>query len=311
MLQQTQVDRVRPRFEAFIERFPDLETLAGSEETAVLEEWSGLGYYRRARLLHGLARQVVDLGGRLPQSASELQRLPGIGPYTAAAVASLAFGERVPVLDGNVVRVGARVLTLDLDPRRAEGRSALQAWVDRLFGDQRPGEVNEALMELGAILCTPNAPSCSGCPLAGSCRARAQGSQKAYPPPRAGRGPERLLWVAACCIDRRGWWLLRRVSEGPILRGMWLPPVLEVGPEEDLLAVASRLVPIETSGPILGSAIRHSITHRRITVLPVMLTGDCSSAPDGDWRWADPLDPGVPTSSLLAKLATLSQPRLL
>ncbi len=127
MLQQTQVDRVVPRFESFVARFPNFASLAAADEDEVVEEWSGLGYYRRARMLHRLAVAVADGGGDLPNSAAGLERLPGIGPYTAAAVASLAWGEKVPVLDGNTMRVGARVLALDSDPRSAEGRRRLES----------------------------------------------------------------------------------------------------------------------------------------------------------------------------------------
>ncbi len=232
MLQQTQVDRVRPRFEAFIAAFPDLAALAAASEEAVLAAWSGLGYYRRARMLHRLAREVAAGTGTLPGCAAELAELPGVGPYTAAAVASLAFGEAVPVLDGNVQRVAARFLAFGGDPRSADGREALLRWLRPLVEEGPPGLVNEALMELGATVCRPVSPHCGRCPLAVGCRARAEGRQERIPPPRRRRSEQVLSWAAACCVDAEGRWLVRQVCEGPILRGLWLPPIAELEPRE-------------------------------------------------------------------------------
>jgi A/G-specific adenine glycosylase len=302
MLQQTQVDRVVPRFEAFVGRFPTFEVLAGAVEEAVLEEWSGLGYYRRVRMLHRLAQEVVERPGGLPKTARELEKLPGIGPYTAAAVASLAFGEARPVLDGNVMRVGARVMAMQLDPRSVEGRQHLESWISGLMEGQSPGRVNEALMELGAIVCTPVGPGCARCPFEAHCEARAQGRQQDFPPPRRRRETESLRWVAACVADANGSWLVRRVDRGPILRGLWLPPFAEHEVGENLEKAAARLAPcVEISSPVLGGAVRHNITHRKIEVTPVLFNGAHTDVPEG-WQWVDPRTPGVPTSSLLAKL---------
>jgi len=303
MLQQTQVDRVVPRFESFVARFPTFEKLAGASENEVLEEWSGLGYYRRARMLHRLAREVVDLPEGLPQTARELQALPGIGPYTAAAVASLAFAEAEPVLDGNVMRVGARVRAVEADPRSAQGRRQLEGWIHSLLEGEPPGKVNEALMELGATVCTSVDPGCARCPLGPECEARRQGRQADFPPPRRRRVSESLRWVAACVIAADGEWLLRRVDEGPILRGLWLPPLMEVEGDVDLEREASELVPIGVmSSPKFGDTVRHNITHRKIDVIPVRFEAARSEPPSDAWRWVEPKNPGVPTSSLLAKL---------
>lgn len=303
MLQQTQVDRVVPRFVAFLDRFPTLEDLAAAAEGEVLAAWSGLGYYRRARLLHRLAQEVVAGSGELPPTVDELERLPGVGPYTAAAVASLAFGRRAPVLDGNVLRVGARVLALDVVPQDAAGRRRILAWVRTLMEARPPGEVNEALMELGAVVCRPAAPRCGSCPLADDCRAAAEGRPEAYPRPRRQRTPEDHLWVAACCVDPGGRWLLRRIDSGPILRGLWLPPVGDVPSRDHAGARAAELAP----APVLGGGdplpdVRHGITHRRIRVIPVPLRLGDVPAPGPGWRWTDPHADTLPTSSLLAKL---------
>ena len=187
MAQQTQLDRVVPLFEAFTRRFPSLGDLASASQDEVVEAWSGLGYYRRARLLHRLAIEVMTGSGELPKTASELEKLPGIGPYTAAAVASMVFGEAVPLADGNVARVGARVMAVAEDPRRKAGKTAILEWVGGLMSDAPPGEVNEALMELGALLCTPARPRCVECPLEEDCRARLEGDPTVYPPPRQTR----------------------------------------------------------------------------------------------------------------------------
>jgi A/G-specific adenine glycosylase len=289
MLQQTQVDRVVPRFESFVGRFPTFEVLAAASEEEVLAEWSGLGYYRRARMLHRLAREVVERPEGIPRLAGELVKLPGIGPYTAAAVASLAFGEGEPVLDGNVMRVGARALAMGLDPRSDEGRRRLEAWIRGLMDGEPAGQVNEALMELGATVCTPAEPGCGRCPLGSA--------------PRGRRATEKVRWVAACVVAEDGTWLLRRVDEGPILRGLWLPPLVEIEDGADPTAAAARLVPVDvTSSQKVGPAVRHNITHRRIVVVPIRFGAARIDEPSAAWRWVDPKNPGVPTSSLLQKL---------
>jgi A/G-specific adenine glycosylase len=303
MLQQTQVDRVVPRFESFIGRFPTFEVLARASEEEVLEEWSGLGYYRRAHMLHRLAREIGERLDGLPRTTGELVKLPGIGPYTAAAVASLAFAEAEPVLDGNVMRVGARVQAMDAVPRSAEGCNQLEGWIRSLMEGEPPGQVNEALMELGATVCTPMDPFCDRCPLDSVCEARKQGRQQDFPPPRRRRAAESFRWVAACVVADDGSWLVRRVDEGPILRGLWLPPLLELGDGADPEKAALGLVP-ETplSFPRLGRTVRHKITHRLIDVIPFYFKTAHTEPPTDAWRWVDPKDPGVPTSSLLAKL---------
>ena len=303
MLQQTQVDRVVPRFESFVRRFPTVASLAAAAEDEVVEEWSGLGYYRRARMLHRLAQEVVGRADGFPQTAQELQLLPGIGPYTAAAVASLAFDEAVPVLDGNTMRVGARVLAVDSDPRLAAGRQRIGRWIAGLMEGESPGAVNEALMELGATVCAPTQPDCRSCPLALECGARSAGRQEEIPPPRRRKATLELSWIAACFIDPDDSWLLRRIDEGPILRGLWLPPLAELKGGSDPVAEAAGLLPINSIGNgKTGSPIRHNITHRKIDVIPVRFAIDLFQPPSEAWRWVDPTKPGLPTSSLLAKL---------
>lgn len=314
MAQQTQIDRVVPRFEAFVARFPDLAALAAAPEQDVVESWSGLGYYRRARLLHAAAREIAAGSGELPRTAAELERLPGVGPYTAAAVASMVFGEAVPVMDGNVARVAARVLALDGDPRTRPGRSAVLDWVAGMLRDaSQPGEVNEALMELGARICAPTDPGCDVCPLAPDCRALAEGDPEAHPPPRRLRAPIRVHWVTAIVEDAAGRWLLHRVDDGPILRGLWLPPFAEVDPGRPVERQAAALVPFGEGAAVeLLDTVRHSITHRRIEVVPAAVRVAADPDVPPGWAWADPAAPELPTSSLLGKLlrSVRARPRL-
>jgi A/G-specific adenine glycosylase len=308
MLQQTQVERVVPRFESFVRRFPGFDYLARAMEEEVLAEWSGLGYYRRARMLHRLAREVVERPNGLPQTTGELEELPGVGPYTAAAVASLAFSVAAPVLDGNVIRVGARVSADGCEPRSAEGRLKIESWVLELMEGESPGEVNEALMELGATLCTPFDPACDRCPIIAVCEAEKLGRQQDFPRPRKRRATQSLRWVAACVVDADGRWLVRRIDEGPILRGLWLPPLAELEDGADPVREAARLLPFdETLSAEKGPPVLHNITHRKIEVIPFRF--DISSfEPAGDeWRWVDPNTPGIPTSSLLQKLVNAVQ----
>jgi A/G-specific adenine glycosylase len=305
MLQQTQVERVIPRFELFISRFPDLESLAAADEEEVLEMWAGLGYYRRARLLHRLAREVVVGVGTLPRSAVELEALPGVGPYTAAAVASLAHGEAAPVLDGNVMRVASRVLALDDNPRSATGRRTVVAWVADLMQGQPPGEINEGLMELGATVCTPSSPGCLDCPLREGCQAHGDGRPASYPPPRRCRAIEDHRWVAACVVRADGAWRLHRIEDGPILRGLWLPPLADLEDGVDPVGRARVLANLPHSDAAMGGTIHHGITHRRIRVTPVRLDADEAQAGVGEGvRWWRPGEPLPATSSLLAKLVT-------
>ncbi len=226
MLQQTQVDTVRPYFDRFLHTFPTLHALADADEAALLKAWEGLGYYTRVRNLQRAARQVVtEYGGHLPHRAAELERLPGVGAYTAAAIASIAFGEAIPVVDGNVARVFARHNLLPDDFSKLPPRKALATWLTPYIASSgNPADFNQAMMELGALVCTPHNPNCAACPLRDSCRAVAESKQAAYPiiSPRKAL-PERKGTVLIV-RDTEGRLLLIQQTEQRLLKGFWELP---------------------------------------------------------------------------------------
>lgn len=266
MLQQTRVETAIPYFERFLDRFPDPGALAAAPVEHALELWSGLGYYRRCRQLHAAAGLVAAGGGALPRSAAELERLPGVGAYTAAAIASIAFGERVPVVDGNVVRVLARRAALAGAPERAATRRAIAAQAGALLDPQRPGDSNQALMELGATLCTARAPRCAQCPLAAGCRGWQSGAPERYPAPRA-RAPGVALAQTAALVEAEGRWLFLRRAEGAsLLAGLWeMPTVAGVGAAAEA-ALAGALGGSWRLGEELAR-VRHAITFRRLEIV--------------------------------------------
>lgn len=224
MLQQTRVETVIPYYMKWMDRFPRVEILAGAPEDEVLKLWQGLGYYSRARRLHGAAKLVRDrYQGSLPSSSSELRELPGVGEYTAGAVASIAFGERVPAVDGNVKRVLSRLFDLP-----APGPGELRELASRLVDPRRPGDFNQAFMELGSQVCTPRSPSCESCPVAPACMALERGTVELRPA-REKRKPvpetEVASLVAVGTDEPR--FLVRKRPHSGLLAGMWEFPGVE------------------------------------------------------------------------------------
>jgi A/G-specific adenine glycosylase len=268
MLQQTTVEAVRPRFEEFVERFPSLGALAAASEEEVLAAWSGLGYYQRARNLRRAAILLVrENSGAVPDSAEALARLPGVGRYTAGAVASIAFGKPEPILDGNVARLLARVFLVDGDARAAAPRSRLWDLSARLVPAEDPSSFNQALMELGALVCRPRDPDCPACPLEASCGARRAGVVARYPRPATRKPATGVLLAAALVRDGRGNLLLARRAERGALRGLWELPCAEVRAADSAAEIAKRLraetgIPLSI-GPVVATA-RHSVMSRRI-----------------------------------------------
>lgn len=285
MLQQTRVETVLPYYERFLARFPTVEDLAAAPVEEVLALWSGLGYYRRARQLHAAARQVAARGEGFPRTAAALLELPGIGGYTAAAVASIAFGEPVPVLDGNVERVVARLLAFAGDAKSGPARRRFLEEAAALLDPRRPGDSNQALMELGATLCTPRAPRCLLCPLrAGGdrgtpgdrregedgCRGAAAGDPERFPAPRKRREPERVR-LAVAVVGGPGVLLYRRPEGSALLAGTWELPWVELEGEEAVPGArlsarfARRYGGRWALGPELAR-VRHGITFRDLDV---------------------------------------------
>lgn len=288
MLQQTQVATVVPYYERFMRRFPDVGALAAACEEEVLAVWSGLGYYRRARMLHRGAIEVVRRhGGKLPRHAAQLRELPGIGRYTAGAIASIAFDLCEPILDGNVRRVLCRVSSIDgakLGWREEQRR--LWADADALVQGRRPGELNQALMELGARLCTVAQPACGRCPIAVDCRSR--GAAAARLPARRARLQATRSAVAVAWLRRGDRLLLRRGGRGP-LRGAWDLPAVAIAddesPQQALMRDLGALGLTVAARPTVEQQ-RHSIMQQRLVlhVVPCSLRrGRVSSHEDLSW----------------------------
>jgi A/G-specific adenine glycosylase len=221
LLQRTRIVSGTPYYDRFLERFPTVQDLAAAPLDDVLAVWEGLGFYRRARNLHTAARVIVDrFAGEIPHSFEELESLPGIGPYTAGAVASIAFGIPVPAVDGNVTRVIARLFRIRDDVRTAAMGRRIGGIAGSLVPSENPGAFNQAMMELGAIVCTPTSPSCGRCPLESLCLARAAGEEGELPvASRASSTP--IIPVAFALVESRGNVLLVRRPAGALLGGLW------------------------------------------------------------------------------------------
>ncbi|HKC26280.1 MAG TPA: A/G-specific adenine glycosylase [Thermoanaerobaculia bacterium] len=261
MLQQTTVAAAEPRWHRFLARFPDVASLAAADESEVLAEWSGLGYYARGRNLHRAARVLAARGGGLPRSVAALRALPGVGPYTAAAVASIAFGVRAAAVDGNAARVLARVLAA----RDAPGRVANLA--ERLVPARSAGEHTQALMELGAVLCAPRAPRCESCPVRRFCRAARAGHPERFPSPRPRHASQRLR-LAAGVARRRGGLVV--VEDRELVRGHVVVPLARVASGEEAAAALRGawrdLAGREPSRVERVGVVRHTVLSRRYEV---------------------------------------------
>ncbi len=243
LLQRTRIASGTPYYERFLARFPTVRDLAAASPDEVLAVWEGLGFYGRARNLHSAARAIVERhGGDVPGSFEELEALPGIGPYTAGAVGSIAFGIPVPAVDGNVIRVIARLFRIREDVTTARARKRIGEIATRLVSPDRPGAFNQGLMELGATVCTPTSPACAGCPLEGLCLARLAGEEEALPVSPRPRSP-RTVPVVFGLVTAEGRVLLVRRLRGQLLEGLWALPGGERtggGSESRALAAAIR-----------------------------------------------------------------------
>ncbi|HEY8382959.1 MAG TPA: A/G-specific adenine glycosylase [Microvirga sp.] len=283
MLQQTTIAAVKPFYERFLERFPTVEALAGAPVDSVMQAWAGLGYYSRARNLHACAKAVVEEhGGRFPRTEAELLRLPGIGAYTAAAVAAIAFNEPAAAVDGNVERVVSRLFMVEEPLPKA--KPLIRSLTDALVPTDRPGDFAQAVMDLGATICTPKRPACALCPWMTPCRARAEGLQEAFPKKVKKTEGQLRRGAAFVVIRKDDAVLLRTRPPTGLLGGMAEPPTSAWEPDYDP-ARAMLDAPIEARWKRLPGVVRHVFTH-----FPLELTVFCATvgrdtpAPEG-MRW--------------------------
>ncbi len=270
MLQQTRVETVRPYYARWLRASPTIQALARAADDRVLKLWEGLGYYTRARNLHRAAQAVVrEHGGRLPRTAEGLRALPGIGRYTAGAIASIAFGERMPLVDGNVARVFARVFAIRANVKSSRTLQSLWKLAEDLLPNTDPGDFNQALMELGALVCTPTAPRCDACPMRRVCAARARGLVEELP--NRGDKPRTVHLVAkAAFVTSRKRILLKRRPRQGLLANFWeLPPA-----DARQFRVGHRI-----------HELRHTITHRRIVFQVYECVPLTKFRSNGKWRW--------------------------
>ena len=293
MLQQTRVETAIPYYRRWMERFPTVEALADGDEETVLKAWEGLGYYSRARNLRRSALIVRErLGGVLPQDSRSLKKLPGIGEYSAGAIASIAYGEVVPAVDGNVRRVLSRLFDL-ADPTDV----SLRTLAGELVDPDRPGDWNQALMELGATICTPRAPRCEACPLTGDCRALAEGTQELRPTSKRRPLKRTVSYAVLVARNPAGELLMVRRPPDGLLGGLWEFPAVEIGVEDpppedhspmggaprvgsplyDRCRARLENLGVQLSAPTFRfrvlPEVRHTFTHLKAVYHPMLVVG--------------------------------------
>lgn len=289
MLQQTQVDTVLRYYDAFLARFPTVIDLAAASEQDVLAAWSGLGFYRRARNLHRAARQVVsELGGVLPREPKPLQALPGLGRYTVGAILSIAHDRRLPILDGNVIRVLSRVFRVAGDPKAGPANKELWRLAEAVLPAARAGDFNQSLMELGALVCRPTQPKCGECPLAALCGAHEAGEEEAFPTPTRRAAVPEVERVALYLERPDGRFVVeRRPAEG-LLASMWELPSLDLPRRARAATVAARLARRlgTRARPALRGSAQHRFSHRLWTI-HVFQASTRAQAATQRGRWVD------------------------
>jgi A/G-specific adenine glycosylase len=325
MLQQTTVTAVVPYFDRFLNAFPTLETLAAADEQDVLRLWAGLGYYRRARHLHQAAKKLVaDHGGTLPDDPDVWAALPGVGRYVLGAVLSQAFDRPLPIVEANTLRVLSRLFGNRDDPRTGPGKKWVWAAAERVLPKTRVGDFNQAMMELGALVCTPTNPSCSACPFKSACVTNRLGLQADIPPKPAAKTLVAVDEVAVAVRDTSGRVLLcRRPPDAKRWADLWEAPHGERSAGETDAEAAQR-VTVELTGVTVAPGpevvtVKHGVTRFAITMIcleAVRIMGDFRPGAYAAGRWVDPADAvGFPLSSpqrtLFAELAKRGRQRRL
>jgi A/G-specific adenine glycosylase len=313
MLQQTRVETVVPYFERFRVAFPTVRDLAAAPQERVLKLWEGLGYYSRARNLHAAAQHVAQhLAGAFPTDAAGWAALPGVGPYTAGAIASIAGGEAVPAVDGNVKRVLARLCWLTDPIDQPAAQAVLWEWAERLLAKRAAGDFNQALMELGARVCTPRKPACESCPVGRWCAAGRAG-RAAEVPVRSPRRTPRDVSVAVGIVAADERWLIQRRPQKGLLAGLWGWPLVEVAngqrPNAALRQHLTHGLGLEVRVGALAGEVRHEFTHRRWHLWLYRCRALAQGDDQADSRWVtrDELDQ-VPMATLDRKvLAALAE----
>lgn len=294
MLQQTRVDQARPYFERFMQAFPSVEALAAADLDTVLVNWEGLGYYSRARNLHKAASIVAEqYGGYLPDRHEALLALPGIGPYTAAAIMSIAYAQPFGVLDGNVIRVLARLACIEENASLGKTKKMLQYLSDELVSPEHPGDFNQALMELGATLCTPKSPKCNACPIQKKCCAFANGKVDLFPVLKKKAPVPHYDLGVGVVENENGTLLIQKRPEDGLLGGLWEFPSAKTEtdelPESACLRILAQDLGIEAIvlHPVLS--IDHAFSHFKITLHAFkcrIVTGSPMSKSGHPVRWA-------------------------
>lgn len=269
ILQQTRVEQGLSYFLHFAEKYPTVDALAAADEQEVLRSWQGLGYYSRARNLHAAAKSVVQEGRGFPATHDEILTLKGVGPYTAAAIASFAYKEVVPVVDGNVNRVISRFLALGEAVDSAAGAKAIKALLDKAISQEEPDTFNQAIMELGALVCSPRKPDCSSCPISGGCIARKHSTQEDFPIKKS-KTKVRHRWLYVLLVANAEHVILRKRGADGIWKNMFDLPAIEsdkpLSPEELTQAISSAWPDLDHSGYRHFLTTTHLLSHRKFHV---------------------------------------------
>ncbi len=294
MLQQTRVETVLPYYRRWMGKFPEPKVFAEASSDEVMSAWEGLGYYRRAHLMQRAAKKILtDHDGQIPRSQDDLRHLPGVGEYTAAAIGAIAFDQDVVALDGNLRRVLARALDMDLDPRSPVGKARLVAYATRLLPAGKASAFNQALMDLGATICLPRAPACGVCPISVHCRSFAAGTQMDRPV-HGRRTPIPSVRRACAVVERRHKVLLRQRPQGGLLGGLWEFPGVDVSDgdelEEGLRQELKHALGVDVDIVQRIGIYRHTYTHFRVAAHAFRCSCEgCepSSIDEVPLRWVD------------------------